>query len=134
MAGRGTLNRSTVLLLIDVVNDFEFPGGKELLAQALPIAPRLARLKTRARAAGIPIVYVNDNFGQWRSDLSKLLNYCLRPEAVGMRFVEQISPDQHDYFVLKPKHSAFYQTPLEPYWNTSKPRLSSSAVSLRTAA
>jgi nicotinamidase-related amidase len=113
MAGRGTLNRSTVLLLIDVVNDFEFPGGKELLAQALPIAPRLARLKTRARAAGIPIVYVNDNFGQWRSDLSKLLNYSLRPEAVGMRFVEQISPDQHDYFVLKPKHSAFYQTPLE---------------------
>lgn len=113
MAGRGTVNSSTVLLLIDVVNHFEFPDGKELLAQALPIAARLARLKTRARAAGTPIVYVNDNFGQWRSDLSKLLNYCLRPEAVGMRFVEQISPDQHDYFVLKPKHSAFYQTPLE---------------------
>jgi nicotinamidase-related amidase len=65
------------------------------------------------RAARIPIIYVNDNFGQWRSDLPKLLAYCLRPEAVGRRFVEQIQPDKDDYFVLKPRHSAFYQTPLE---------------------
>jgi nicotinamidase-related amidase len=99
--------------LIDVINHFEFPDGKEMLAQALPIAPRLARLKARARAAGIPAVYVNDNFGQWRSDLSKVLDYCLRPQAAGRRFVEQIRPDKDDYFVLKPRHSAFYQTPLE---------------------
>jgi nicotinamidase-related amidase len=99
--------------LIDVINHFEFPDGKQMLAQALPIAPRLARLKARARAAGMPVIYVNDNFGQWRSDHSKLLDYCLRPEAVGKRFVEQIQPDKDDYFVLKPKHSGFYQTPLE---------------------
>jgi nicotinamidase-related amidase len=114
MARRGSPNQSiTVLLLIDVINHFEFPDGDKLLAKALPIAPRLARLKARARAAGMPIVYVNDNFGQWRSDLPKLLGYCLRPQSVGRRFVEQISPDKDDYFVLKPRHSAFYQTPLE---------------------
>jgi nicotinamidase-related amidase len=114
MAKRGSPDRSPmVLLLIDVINHFEFPDGKEMLAQALPIAPRLARLKTRARAAGTPVIYVNDNFGQWRSDQSKLLDYCLRPTAVGRRFVEQLRPDKEDYFVLKPRHSAFYQTPLE---------------------
>jgi nicotinamidase-related amidase len=99
--------------LIDVINHFEFPDGKQMLAQALPIAPRLARLKERVRAAGMSIVYVNDNFGQWRSDQSKLLEYCLRPQAIGSKFVEQIRPDKEDYFVLKPRHSAFYQTPLE---------------------
>src|SRR6187549_488282 len=90
------------LVLVDVVNHFEFPDGKSILRQALAIAPGLARLKKRARKAGIPAIYVNDNFGQWRSDQSKLLKYCLRPEAAGRPFVEQLRPDDKDYFVLKP--------------------------------
>jgi len=101
------------LVLIDVINHFEFPDGKTILRQALKIAPSLARLKTKAREAGVPTIYVNDNFGQWRSDMSKLLRYCLRPEAAGRVFVEQLRPDDEDYFVLKPMHSAFYQTPLD---------------------
>jgi nicotinamidase-related amidase len=101
------------LILVDVINHFEFPDGDKVLRRALPIAPKLARLKKRARAAGISTIYVNDNFGQWRSDVSKLLDYCVRPEAIGKSFVEQIQPDKDDYFVLKPMHSGFYQTPLE---------------------
>jgi len=101
------------LVLIDVINHFEFPDGKTILRQALKMAPALARLKKKAREAGVPRIYVNDNFGQWRSDMSKLLRYCLRPEAAGRVFVEQLRPDDEDYFVLKPMHSAFYQTPLD---------------------
>ena len=102
-----------VAVLIDVINHFEFPDGKTILRQALTIAPVLGRLKKRAREAGIPVIYVNDNFGQWRSEMSKLVQYCLRPEAPGRAFVEQLRPDKEDYFVLKPMHSAFYQTPLD---------------------
>jgi nicotinamidase-related amidase len=101
------------LLLIDVINHFEFPDGEKILRQALPIAPRIARLKARAREAGIPTIYVNDNFGHWRSEASKLIEYCLREGAPGRAFVEQLRPDREDYFVLKPMHSGFYQTPLE---------------------
>jgi nicotinamidase-related amidase len=101
------------LILVDVINHFEFPDGGKILRRALPIAPKLARLKKRAGAAGISTIYVNDNFGQWRSDVSKLLDYCVRPDAIGKSFVEQIQPDKDDYFVLKPMHSGFYQTPLE---------------------
>jgi nicotinamidase-related amidase len=101
------------LLLVDVINHFEFPDGKDILHRALAIARPLARLKKRARAAGVPTIYVNDNFGQWRSDTKKLLQYCLRPEAPGLHFVEQLQPDDDDYFILKPMHSAFYQTPLD---------------------
>ena len=104
---------SAALLLIDVINHFEYPDSDKLLAEALPVAPRIAELKRRARAAGIPVIYVNDNFGQWRSDASKVLAYCLRPGAQSTRFVEQLRPEDEDYFVLKPMHSGFYQTPLE---------------------
>lgn len=103
----------TALLLVDVINHFEFPDGKALLKQALPIAPHLARLKRRARAAGIPVIYVNDNFGRWRSNFAELLSYCLREEALGRDFVSALQPDHEDYLILKPKHSAFYQTPLD---------------------
>jgi len=103
----------TALLLIDVINHFEYPDSDKLLAEALPIAPRIATLKRRARAAGLPVIYVNDNFGQWRSDASKVLAYCLRPDSPSSRFVEQVRPDDEDYFVLKPMHSGFFQTPLE---------------------
>ena len=101
------------LLLIDVINDFQFPGGQRLLENALPIAGRIRDLKARARSLGIPAIYVNDNFGRWQSDFSQLLQHCLDPGVRGRPFVEELAPEQHDYFVLKPKHSAFYQTPLE---------------------
>jgi nicotinamidase-related amidase len=114
MKDRGTRHKSDhVLLLVDVINHFEFPDGKRLLRRALPIASAIAVLKERARRAGIPSIYVNDNFGQWRSDAAKLVEYCGRPEAIGRSFVEQLRPHAEDYFVLKPMHSAFYQTPLE---------------------
>jgi nicotinamidase-related amidase len=58
-------------------------------------------------------VYVNDNFGKWRSSFAGLLSYCTRPEAPGRRVVSALTPQEDDYFVLKPKHSGFYQTPLE---------------------
>lgn len=104
---------SAVLILIDVINHFEFPDGEKVLRHALPVASKLARLKKRARAAGMATIYVNDNFGRWRSDVSKLIDYCIRPAALGKSFVEPIQPDKNDYFVLKPMHSGFYQTPLE---------------------
>lgn len=107
-------NHHTALLLIDVINDFEFPRGNELFSQALPIAPNIVELKRRARAVGIPTLYVNDNFGRWQSNLDQLVNHCLNDAVRGRPFVEQLKPDAGtDYFVLKPKHSAFYQTPLD---------------------
>jgi nicotinamidase-related amidase len=104
---------SVVLILIDVINEFDFPQGDRTLQYALNIAPRLARLKQRCRREGIPAIYVNDNFGQWRSDAKSLVARCLEPDCPGKPFVEQIQPDDQDYFVLKPMHSAFFQTPLE---------------------
>jgi|SRR6185369_4264742 nicotinamidase-related amidase len=100
----------TALLLIDVVNDFDFPEGEQLLKLALPVGKNIADLKKRTKAEGIPAVYVNDNFGRWRSDFKKTVAHCR--EARGKQFVEMLLPDEDDYFVLKPKHSGFYSTTL----------------------
>jgi nicotinamidase-related amidase len=99
------------LLLIDVINDFDFPEGDELLRLALPVGQNIARLKQRAKEAGIPTIYVNDNFGRWRSDFKKIVDHC-REEGKGKEFVQLLLPDEDDYFVLKPKHSGFYSTSL----------------------
>jgi nicotinamidase-related amidase len=99
------------LLLIDVLTTFQFPDGDAILQSALRMRDPLVRLKGRARKIGIPVIYVNDNFGDWRSEKEVLMGRCL--EAKGAEFVRPLLPDSEDYFVLKPMHSAFYMTPLE---------------------
>ena len=104
---------NAVLLLIDVINDFDFPEGDELLRLAMPVGENIAELKKRATAAGIPVIYVNDNFGRWQSDFKKIIAHCTKRDAKGKSFVERLLPDDADYFVLKPKHSGFYSTTLD---------------------
>jgi nicotinamidase-related amidase len=101
------------LLLIDVINDMEFEGSERLVRHANPMARRIARLKVRAAQARIPTIYVNDNFGRWRSDFRRLVEYCTTAEVPGRVVARTLRPDAHDYFVLKPMHSAFYGTTLD---------------------
>jgi nicotinamidase-related amidase len=101
------------VVLIDVINDLEFEGGDRLLPQALPAARRLAALAARARSAGVPVIYANDNFGRWRSDFRALLDRVLGENVRGRPIAELLRPEPDDYIVLKTKHSAFYSTTLD---------------------
>jgi nicotinamidase-related amidase len=101
------------LLLIDVINAMDFEGAEPLVRQAVEMAPRIAALKKRARAAGIPAVYINDNFGRWQSDFRSVVEHCLRDRVPGEPVARRLKPKKDDYFVLKPKHSAFFETTLD---------------------
>jgi nicotinamidase-related amidase len=101
------------LLLIDVINDMDFEGGTALLKQALPAAKKIARLRERLRQAGVPVIYVNDNFGHWQSDFNQQIQRCMGPDSPGREVAALLVPAPTDYFVLKPKHSGFYSTSLE---------------------
>jgi nicotinamidase-related amidase len=111
--GNAPDNASVALLLVDVINDLEFVGGDEMLTDALPAARNIASLKRRAKIAGIPAIYVNDNFGKWRSDFKKLISHCPEDNTRGRPIVEILRPEAEDYFVLKPKQSGFFSTSLE---------------------
>jgi nicotinamidase-related amidase len=103
----------TVLLLVDVINDLNFPHNEKLIRDSQQLSSCIARLKDRCKQAAIPTIYVNDNFGKWRSDFQEVVRHCLCPDAPGRSMVETLLPEQQDYVVLKPKHSAFYATPLD---------------------
>ena len=113
----------TALLLIDVINDLDFPEATQLLRYARPMARNILRLKQRAKKAGVPVIYVNDNFGRWRSDFRRTIAHCVREESRGHEIASLLRPDEDDYFVLKPKHSGFFSTTLETllrYLGTSR--------------
>jgi len=101
------------LLLIDVINDLNFPEANQLLRYARPMARKILRLKERAKKAGVPVIYVNDNFGRWRSDFRRQVAHCLREKSPGREIVSLLQPEEDDYFVLKPKHSGFFSTTLD---------------------
>lgn len=94
------------LLLIDVINDMNFPGSGELLKRALPAAKQTARLKERARAAGVPVIYVNDNFGHWQTDFQAQIRRCISSDSSGREVASLLLPGEDDYFVLKPSTRA----------------------------
>jgi nicotinamidase-related amidase len=104
---------SVAFLLIDVINDLDFSEGEQILQPALLMAQKIAGLKKRAEQASVPVIYANDNFGRWRSDFSTLVDHCLEPDCRGRPIVELLKPGPKDYFVLKPKHSAFFRTTLD---------------------
>ena len=104
---------SVVLLLVDVINDFDFPEGRKLLRFALPAARRIATLKKRLRKRGVPAIYVNDNFGRWRSDFKTQVERCIAADSPGAEVARLLIPAEDDYFVLKPKHSGFFSTSLD---------------------
>jgi nicotinamidase-related amidase len=104
---------SVALILIDVINALDFDRGEQLLEYALPMARNIAALKRRAKEAGIPVVYSNDNFGRWQSDLNQVLDHVLHDGVPGQPLAEILHPEKDDYFVLKPKHSGFFSTQLD---------------------
>jgi nicotinamidase-related amidase len=106
-----TVGKAAVLA-IDLINPFDFPGAAPLLRETRLVLPAMRRVLRRARSAGVPVLYCNDNFGQWRSDFRSNVDLCAGENAAGAQVVREVLPSPDDYFVLKPKHSAFFETPL----------------------
>ena len=103
----------TAVLLVDVINLFDFPGGASFARRALRPARNIARLRERAHRAAVPVVYVNDNWGRWRSDFKAIVADCRSPERPGASIAEVLEPTPKDFFVLKPHLSGFHETPLD---------------------
>ncbi|WP_306981199.1 cysteine hydrolase family protein [Alkalicoccobacillus murimartini] len=102
----------TALIIIDMINSMEFEDGDKLYERALPCAENIAELKRRTKDAGIPTIYVNDNYGRWQSDFKEIVEYIIEEDTRGKPITELLKPVEEDYFVLKPKFSGFFATPL----------------------
>lgn len=103
----------SALLIIDVINSLDFEGGTAFAPAAIRTARRINALRARARRAGVPVIFVNDNRGRWRSDIEGLIGSVVRSGAPGAPLVDILRPDAQDFVVLKSTLSGFHQTPLE---------------------
>ncbi len=72
---------------------------------ALRAAPNIARLRERAHAAKVPVIYVNDTAGKWESDPKAFVDRCMQPDSPGRKIVQLLAPTPEDYFMFKPRHS-----------------------------
>lgn len=100
----------TALLIIDIINDFQFKHGKTLAMKTAAIAPNILKLKKLMKAKGLPIIYVNDHYQLWQADYNKIMEKCNNP--LSKSIIEHLCPEGDDYFLIKPKHSAFFGTAL----------------------
>ena len=103
----------TALLVIDMISTWDFDGAEKIVAAAVAIASRIGALKRRCVRAGVPVIYVNDNRGRWRSEFRELVRVSVAESKTGAAIAKHLEPQEEDYSVLKPKHSAFYATPLD---------------------
>lgn len=102
----------TAFLVIDMINDLSFEGAESLREPARAAAKAIADLRDAADAAGVPTIYVNDNYDQWHSERSRLIEYATRKEGDSHPLVRRLKPRDEDYFVIKPQFSGFYSTNL----------------------
>ena len=101
------------LLLVDFINLFDFPHSEKLARRAVVAARHTAKLKERLAGAKVPCIYANDNFGHWKSEFSMLVENCIGRGGASAEIAQALHPKPSDFSVLKPRHSAFYNTPLE---------------------
>lgn len=102
-----------VLLLVDFINPLQFEGAKDIASAAVSASRRTAGLKRSLAASGCAVIYANDNFGIWRSEFRDLLAHCRALDGAAGEMARLLAPDASALTVLKPRHSAFYATPLE---------------------
>jgi nicotinamidase-related amidase len=101
------------LLIVDMINDFRFPDGSALFRNTLPVAKAIVKLRERARDAGVPVIYVNDNFAKWHDTFETTVDTIANASDEGREIVSLLRPEEDDYYILKPNRSGFYKTPLE---------------------
>jgi len=98
------------LIVIDMINTYGHEDAELLLPSAQRAVPVVAELLDRARKADVPVVYANDNFGSWRSHQGEIVDEALATAHSDL--VEPLRPDDDSLFVLKARHSVFYETPM----------------------
>ena len=102
---------SDALLLVDVVSDFRHEDADALLASYRARHGALVEALETARARDVPVIYANDNFGDWHGNAARLVQEAI-DHGRGGDLVAAIAPRDDDLFVVKPRYSAFDHTPL----------------------
>ena len=98
------------LLIIDMINNFNFAHGSILAQKALKIAEPIKELKDQFNQQQLPVIFINDHYNLWQADYHTIIEHCRNQYSEPI--YDKLLPGKKDYFLIKPKHSAFYGTAL----------------------
>lgn len=111
------------LLIIDMQNGFLQPQSPLCIRGALATVPACARVISACRAAGVPVIFINRAYRADGSDVELTRRQVwarggkpLTPGSTGPLSVEnppEFGRASGDYEIIKPRYSAFFQTPLD---------------------
>jgi nicotinamidase-related amidase len=102
---------ATALLVVDMLNPYEHEEAERLAESVAAALPGVRSLLERAGEEETPVVYVNDNYGDWNSSSEELAKGAMA--GAHPELVEPVLPREGQSFVVKARHSTFYETPLE---------------------
>jgi nicotinamidase-related amidase len=102
---------ATALLVVDMLNPYEHPQADRLAERVGETLPGIRTLLRRAADEQTPVVYVNDNYGDWNSSSEELAKQAM--DGAHPELVEPVLPGEGQSLVVKARHSTFYETPLE---------------------
>jgi nicotinamidase-related amidase len=100
------------LIILDVMSRFDFPGGDALAEHAGTIVEPLRALRMRFSHADRPVIYVNDNMKRWDLTFDDFVELAEGGGDVSRALARGLRPGTRDFKLLKPRHSAFFETPL----------------------
>nr|WP_222622471.1 isochorismatase family cysteine hydrolase [Ramlibacter albus] len=101
------------MLLVDFINPLDFPGAEKLAPGAVRAARATLKLREKLDREKVAVVYANDNYGVWQSDFHSLVSRCIDMDGPPGEIARLLAPRATDITLLKPRHSAFFATPLE---------------------
>ncbi|UII55980.1 cysteine hydrolase [Cytobacillus spongiae] len=110
------MKEKPALLIIDLINPFDFSHGKQLASKADSMIQTINGLRLKFYLRDWPVIFINDHYNLWQYDLTKLISYC--QNDISHPILNQITPNDQDYFLIKPKHSAFFDTALDTLLRT----------------
>lgn len=102
---------STALLILDIITEMDFVGAAAMRRDLSHVAATILKLRDAADKTRVPVIYVNDNFGEWHSERYRLVERALASDAA-REYVAKLAPRDGDYFIIKPQFSGFYATNL----------------------
>ena len=101
----------SALIVVDMLNEYDHEDADVLVESVREALPAMRRLIERARDEGVPVVYINDNYGDWSAGRPELVERAVAGKAGDV--VEPIAPADGTWFIAKARHSIFYETQLE---------------------
>jgi nicotinamidase-related amidase len=101
----------TAVIVVDMLNRYEHEDADSLCDSVEQSLPTMCEIVDSARRGDMPLVYVNDNYGNWAASRTELSESALDGRRPSL--IEPIVPQDGVAFVTKARHSIFYETQLD---------------------